>query len=251
MRNAFSLVELSIVLVILGLLVGGVLSGQALIHAAQLRTVAAQRDEFSTAIHTFKDKYFYLPGDLPNAGTFWGLLNPAPGGCGATYASPPKTCNGNGNGVIDSAFGIVEYEFFFQHLVNAGLIPYNINGGFAMDSSNYAKMKYSNNAVWYVNSVNIYFNGIIPANSTNYSFGGNYINSIYTPAVFTTEDAWNVDTKMDDGLPGTGNVISNKGGFTAGTNQCTTQADQMSDVGATYDFSKSGQLCTLYLLNIM
>ncbi len=64
-KLAFSLVELAIVLVILGLLVGGVLSGRALIQAAELRSQINQIQEFSIATKTFKDKYFYWPGDLP------------------------------------------------------------------------------------------------------------------------------------------------------------------------------------------
>jgi prepilin-type N-terminal cleavage/methylation domain-containing protein len=79
-KSAFSLVELSIVLVILGLLVGGVLAGQSLIRAAQLRAVTAQVGQYAAASKTFRDKYFALPGDLPNATSFW-PVNPS--GCPA------------------------------------------------------------------------------------------------------------------------------------------------------------------------
>ena len=72
-KKAFSLVELSIVLVILGLLVGGILSGQSLIRAAQLRSVTADYTRFVTAVNTFRDKYFALPGDMTNAQSVWGV----------------------------------------------------------------------------------------------------------------------------------------------------------------------------------
>ena len=81
-RHAFSLVELSIVLVILGLLVGGVLSGQSLIRAAQLRSVTTQFANYRAAVFTFRDKYFALPGDMANASAFWGSA----GGTGADAA---------------------------------------------------------------------------------------------------------------------------------------------------------------------
>ena len=68
--SAFSLVELSIVLVILGLLVGGVLSGQSLIRAAELRSVTTEYSRYTTAISSFRDKYFALPGDMSNATSF-------------------------------------------------------------------------------------------------------------------------------------------------------------------------------------
>ena len=75
MKRAFSLVELSIVLVILGLLVGGVLSGQSLIAAAALRSVTTQEARWVAATQTFRDKYFALPGDMNNATSFWGRMN--------------------------------------------------------------------------------------------------------------------------------------------------------------------------------
>lgn len=71
-RQAFSLVELSIVLVILGLLVGGILAGQSLIKASELRKIGADFTRYESAINAFRDKYFFYPGDLPNATQLWG-----------------------------------------------------------------------------------------------------------------------------------------------------------------------------------
>ena len=72
MQKAFSLVELSIALVILDLLVGRVLSGQSPIHAAELRAVTQEEQKFLAATHTFRDQYLSLPGDMTNATAFWG-----------------------------------------------------------------------------------------------------------------------------------------------------------------------------------
>lgn len=60
--KAFSLVELSIVLVILGLLTGGILAGQSLIRAAELRAVSTEYSRYITATQSFRDKYFAVPG---------------------------------------------------------------------------------------------------------------------------------------------------------------------------------------------
>ncbi|PZU43073.1 MAG: prepilin-type cleavage/methylation domain-containing protein, partial [Sphingomonas sp.] len=65
--HGFSLVELSIVLVILGLLTGGILGGQSLIRAAEIRSIGVDFNRFSTATYTFRDKYMGLPGDITNA----------------------------------------------------------------------------------------------------------------------------------------------------------------------------------------
>jgi prepilin-type N-terminal cleavage/methylation domain-containing protein len=80
-QSAFSLVELSIVLVILGLLVGGVLMGQSLIRAAELRRVVTDYNKYTTAVQSFRDKYFALPGDMTNAQNFWGVQDPTPATC--------------------------------------------------------------------------------------------------------------------------------------------------------------------------
>ncbi|MBX9726410.1 MAG: prepilin-type N-terminal cleavage/methylation domain-containing protein, partial [Rickettsiales bacterium] len=102
--TAFSLVELSIVLVILGLLVGGVLSGQSLIRAAELRAVSTEYSRYVTSAQTFRDKYFALPGDMNNATRFWGNL----GGTNCTNSAGTSavttgTCDGNGDGQVGVA----------------------------------------------------------------------------------------------------------------------------------------------------
>ncbi len=101
MTNGFSLVELSIVLVILGLLTGGILSGQNLIRAAELRAVTTEFSAYQTAVMTFKDKYFALPGDMRNATDFWGSAGGSGvigDGCEAGTPTGTQTCNGNGDG---------------------------------------------------------------------------------------------------------------------------------------------------------
>src|ERR1039458_9134105 len=68
----FTLIELSVVLVIIGLIVGSVLVGQSLISAAGVRATIAQIEKYNTAANTFREKYGYLPGDIkdPDASSF-------------------------------------------------------------------------------------------------------------------------------------------------------------------------------------
>lgn len=68
---AFTLIELSIVLVVIGLIVGGVLVGQDLIHAAKVRAQISQLQEYETALTTFRLKYNGLAGDLRNPSQFF------------------------------------------------------------------------------------------------------------------------------------------------------------------------------------
>ncbi|MGC2854826.1 prepilin-type N-terminal cleavage/methylation domain-containing protein [Novispirillum sp. DQ9] len=66
-ERGFTLIELSIVLVIIGLLIGGILQGQEMINNTRLKSTVAQVDAITAAVQTFQDKYRALPGDAPNA----------------------------------------------------------------------------------------------------------------------------------------------------------------------------------------
>jgi prepilin-type N-terminal cleavage/methylation domain-containing protein len=63
-RDGFTLIELSIVLIVIGLIVGGILVGQNLINAAAIRAQVSQIEKYNTAANTFREKYGYLPGDI-------------------------------------------------------------------------------------------------------------------------------------------------------------------------------------------
>ena len=72
----FTLIELSIVLVIIGLLIGAVFVGRDLIHAAEIRSTISQIEKTKTAVASFKSKYNCLPGDCPNATDYFtGAVN--------------------------------------------------------------------------------------------------------------------------------------------------------------------------------
>ena len=101
-RLGFTLIELSIVLVIIGLVIGGVLVGQQLIHAAQIRQQAAQFESINAAVNTFRTKYNCLPGDCPDATKFFGALTTPTNGaaCASIPSNGTLTCDGNGDGQI-------------------------------------------------------------------------------------------------------------------------------------------------------
>ncbi len=124
MKSGFSLVELSIVLVILGLLVGGVLSGAALIRASELRSVTTQYQNYKSAVLTFRDKYIANPGDMNNATAFWGKDNANCSGDTGT-AVTNGTCNGNQDGVLQgtgTANTTAELYQVWRQLALAGVI---------------------------------------------------------------------------------------------------------------------------------
>jgi prepilin-type N-terminal cleavage/methylation domain-containing protein len=234
-KYGFSLVELSIVLVILGLLVGGVLSGRSLIRAAELRSVTSEYAKFVTSINSFRDKYFSLPGDMPNAFQFWG---PA---CGTNSTIIATGCNGNGEGIIFGTLG--EGMKAWEHLSRAGLIEGSYSGsgtlvsGYTeMDESNSPKSKFPN-AMW-----TFYERDILDSNPLG--SGVNYINPGTAIQIgssgsggaekfsgITNSEVWTIDSKIDDGHACTGNVR----GQDDDDNPCGLSGTLSYRIGAPYD----------------
>ena len=106
-EKGFTLVELAIVLVIVGLLIGGILKGQELIANAQVTATMNQMTGMDAATSTFRDKYNAFPGDMGGAATRLPNCNTP---CGGT---------GNGNGTIDVIAGVSptgEALQYFLHL---------------------------------------------------------------------------------------------------------------------------------------
>jgi prepilin-type N-terminal cleavage/methylation domain-containing protein len=117
-KNGFTLVELSIVLVIIGLIVGGVVGGQSLIKSARLNKVTVDVEKYKTAVRAFELQYDYFPGDLPNAQEYWPGCNSNSGG---------SDCNGDGNRLLRQGAG-GEGVQAWQHLSLAGIIPGTYSG---------------------------------------------------------------------------------------------------------------------------
>lgn len=79
-NKGFTLVELAIVLVIIGIILGAVLKGQELINNAKVKRAYNQYREILAAVYTYYDKYGKYPGDDPNVASRWSTANPVPTG---------------------------------------------------------------------------------------------------------------------------------------------------------------------------
>jgi prepilin-type N-terminal cleavage/methylation domain-containing protein len=108
-QSGFTLIEIAIVLVIIGLLLGGVLKGQELITSARVRNLISQQDGIKAAYFGFLDRFRALPGDYGQA----------------TTNITGATVNGNNNGQIQSVAGggaIDEHIAVWEHLSKSGFI---------------------------------------------------------------------------------------------------------------------------------
>ena len=241
-RQGFSLVELSIVLVILGLLTGGILAGQSLIRASELRAVTSEYSRYTAAINTFRDKFFALPGDF--TATTTGLPS-------ATWIG-----QGDSDGLVETTGTATsnEISLFWIHLAAAGLIEgsYTNVANTTFTAGTHNPKSKLGNAAWNVGNL-----GTVLAASTTY-YEGNYGNVFYfgsgtsatTPgAILKAEEAWNIDTKLDDARPQTGLVTSleSLGSATAGAGCVNVAASSSATTATAYDLAGTGTTCSIVI----
>ena len=216
-RQGFTLVELSIVLVIIGLLIGGILAAQSMIQTARIQSVIRQISQYDIAVTNFQTRYDALPGDA------------APFG-------------GNGNGWIEpnGNFFTGEAANVWIDLQQSGFMAGNAKfsttvpaGGFNSDANapNAPELKVgSNPQVIVFGQATIFGDGTV--HMPYYAFyqiadwhgsdPSSTSGGVVKPAV-NVDQAFAIDLKLDDGNPGTG-IIQTRLGFSTGI-----------DAGATCD----------------
>jgi prepilin-type N-terminal cleavage/methylation domain-containing protein len=126
-QQGFTLVEIAIVLVIIGLLLGGILKGQEMITQAKIKNVIGDFSGISAAFYGYQDRYRQLPGDDGCAGNT-GFVAAMCGG-GAVGRWQANTEAGNGDGRVfgfynsaDAAAPFDESRLWWQHLRLAGFV---------------------------------------------------------------------------------------------------------------------------------
>lgn len=183
-QSGFTLVEIAIVLVIIGLLLGGILKGQELVQNARVRNLADQQNAVAAAYFAFQDRYRALPGDYAAATANIPNVTAAPA-CAAPCVQ--------GNSQITAE----ERVFAWHHLTNAGFISCPVC---ATDPTATAATPGTNNSL-----VNAY-NGFMTLEYANNYAGTSPVNinhlksGLQVPSNILAE----VDRKLDDGNPLTG-----------------------------------------------
>ena len=183
-QTGFTLIEIAIVLVIIGLLLGGVLKGQELINSAKVKNLATDFKNIPVYIYGYQDKFRALPGDDGAAASH--VPN-------ATVASTNGTLN---NGVIEGAWDTVtttdETQKFWEHIRLAGLVTGPTTGDMLPTNS-------VNGAIGITNSGT---NNPDPAVAAS-EIKGSYI---ICSASILGKYAKQLDIQMDDGAPTTGSM---------------------------------------------
>ncbi len=216
-QSGFSLVELAIVLIVIGLIVGGVLKGRELIESAQLKSVLSQLNDYRVATATFLDRYGALPGDYNQA----------------QEHIDSSLRDGNGDGIIDGDGLKRDSEAFqyWRHLAAAQLIP---DPG---TSSNNGAAQFGRGAptARVGGGITIVYNPQSDMPGHWYLLGaenGDKGNG----ALLTPIQAMSLDKQIDNGNPTTGRVRATNG---ANAHECITGT-------GLYNTKNNKRVCILY-----
>jgi prepilin-type N-terminal cleavage/methylation domain-containing protein len=242
-RGGFTLVELAIVLVIIGLVVGGVLQGSELIKQARVRSQIKQFEGYAAALATFQLKYNQLPGDMKLS-----LCQAVGFTClGQFY---PNINNGNGqindyqnNNPIANAYGDVYLAF--MHLSEAKMIKgrYREVGNTILfgDDQQIPKAEIGSGGLLmftYQNRINLL------SISNGSTVGDFYIFQVAANGSFTPEEAWQIDSKWDDGIPNKGLVRAVNTNF---TNDVTANSCVTTTSATDYNLTNSNTACRMLI----
>jgi prepilin-type N-terminal cleavage/methylation domain-containing protein len=179
LSKGFTLIEIAIVLVIIGLLLGGVLKGQELITGARVRNLISQQDGIKAAFFGFQDRFRALPGDYA---------------MGATNI-PNVSQSGNGNGRIENnatAPAFVHEELLaWNHLTAAGFL----NGSFTVTSGDASATDTNNPKSPYSVYLQLIYDAVYGTGTPPAK------HNLKTGSQVPVEIMAEVDRKIDDGLP--------------------------------------------------
>ena len=216
-ESGFTLVEIAIVLVIIGLLLGGILKGQELITQARIRNIVNELVGIEAVVLAYQDRYRAMPGDDVGAGRWVSGVTTMPGG----------DSNGQIGGHFNEATAASEPEsrLFWAHLRQAGFLagPTLASGSLA------AAAEQPRNAV----------GGIIGVNFGGLGFTGNVLCTSNLP----DKVAIAVDTQLDDGKGKTGSIRAWQGSVVPGQ---PVDAKGLAALAAGSDYQETGQ--NVYLL---
>lgn len=181
-QSGFTLIELAIVLVIIGLLLGGVLKGQELITQAKIKNVIADFSGTTVAYYGYQDRYKAIPGDDLNATSRWGATIPSGNGNGSLA--------GNYNDNVNAPAATDETSLFWLHLRQSGFV----GGSGGQDPTNA-------------------FSGMLGVQAGGDALrtavataGSGFTGLIICSANIADKAAVAIDTQLDDGVPNTGTV---------------------------------------------
>jgi len=189
LQRGFTLVELSVVLLIVALLTAGVIAGRSILRESELKAMLTQVNNLKAATHEFALLYHRLPGDMERATDYW-----------------PDSANGNHDGRIESEPSD-EAFLALQHLALAHVISKTYTGiwnnGFSI-GINVLSLSGGGDGMYLhcCDEDDVLRPQVRKHHITIFSVSD--VSGVVRGASITPTEAFNMDTKLDDGLPDTG-----------------------------------------------
>ncbi len=199
-QKGFTLIELSIVLLIISLITGSIVAGRSLVQSARLTSIADTANQYQTSVRAFELQYHGLPGDITNATEYW----------------PGQTYSGNGDGKItgisqggtgaaDDGGNIEEEGTVFEQLSLANLT----SGSYDSSSGDARFPQYAIEGS--------FFSPRYTSREEGFNCGActhlrknllMFLKNTLPFMVLSPPDAQTLDLKIDDGRPGAGTVTA-------------------------------------------
>jgi prepilin-type N-terminal cleavage/methylation domain-containing protein len=238
-KSGFSLIELSIALIIIGILVASATVASTLINRAKLRAVINDYNTYKNAYNIFYATYEILPGDMSND-----TLNKF---FGAGVSNPAATsCNDKVKSEDNIIIGRIEGPRAFYQMSQAKTILGSYDG-VSLAEAEVIGLTVGNSS--YLDIAGYNYSSVSYADCDSWSYGQNQVYDLTTTenfllfgaadteslnilpnSVLNPENARDIDNKIDDGIPNVGKVLATHGGevsFSVAENRCTSHANDI------------------------
>lgn len=190
-QRAVTLTELSVSIAIISLLIAGTFGGMTMLKAAKIHKIVNEFSSYMSAINEFQSQYGYLPGDFPNASSYWSGAN-----------------SGGGDGLVDnSSATALEDLYVWEHLSKAKLIAGSYTGVMVTDPTvRYGAGTNAPNSEPFTIGLFAFYS----SPTLVYNTGGNMLKlaalngTIPDNPAISAKDAYSIDVKIDDGLASAG-----------------------------------------------
>lgn len=206
-NSGYTLIEISIVLVILAIGIAAAVKGGAVMDIFRMQTTVTEMNKYRASIIQFKQTYNYLPGDVPDAQSIW--------------RSTSNVRNGNGNGLIENNVTSTTSEEFqaWYHIFLSGYAPFKANGlsgslnSVVFNQNNVARGKFNTTVYRLYGATTV--NGGPSGSKYNFLELISVTNGVNS-GVLKPADAEIIDNKIDDGNATTGYLRTENAGLDYG-----------------------------------
>lgn len=194
--KGFTLIEISIVIVIIGLIISSIVAGSSLVNSSKQKVLISEIIKHKESINLFKDRFLYYPGDFNQAYNFWNT----------DCASSRSLCDGNGDWKIDP--DKTEGLLVWRHLFLADLVDKTYTGTSGLSTKfklndNIPTTKFTNNGLFFLRTYSFPIFGVNGLSLSLSSANDQDIRS----SLISPKDAKAIDNKFDDGMADSGNLV--------------------------------------------